>query len=224
MKEPLKKQYLLVAVIAISVIFIAVAIVVSQDTPPQQEYNSHSILHASDVLPEKSDFNKEVELHYGHFEDWENTVDSMNGPLWQAAMMGYSPEDQQNIERMNQDWSHEVAELLDHEVIDYAVVSYMLYDDSGQISDVTSAEIYAFNDTEGAEWYFGEMISGACDEEKCLYNFEGPWDVAIAPSYMDGGSNIYYVRSSNIVFKTFSTDKGLSIEMAGNIAERASGL
>ena len=106
-----------------------------------------------------------------------------------------------------------MSELLDHGVLDYAGVSYVLYQDSGEISDLTSADIYSFNETEGEEWYFDKIISGACGGEIHACKALPDLGMGFDPLLPNGGSNIYYARCSNIAIKTFSTDEILSLNM-----------
>ncbi|ADN35188.1 hypothetical protein Mpet_0414 [Methanolacinia petrolearia DSM 11571] len=219
MKETLNRKYLLVVVIVVSLIIVAAAVSVSIEEQ-QSPADSGSVLHAVDVLPESGDFGEGVELSYGHIEDWESVINSMNSPLLQGTMIGYNPEDRQMIEESNRKWISDTSELLDHGVIDLAKVSYVLYDNSGEVSDLTSADIYAFNETEGAEWYLDKIVSGKSEEGSYMESVEGPWAEAFSPNSPWGGSDIYYVRCSNIVFSTFSTDGDLSRDMAEKIAGR----
>ena len=81
MKEILNRKYLLVVLIAVILIIVAAALSVSIYEKQHYPAGSGSVLHAVDVFPENSDFGEDVELRYGHIEDWESIMYSMDSPL-----------------------------------------------------------------------------------------------------------------------------------------------
>lgn len=90
-------------------------------------------------------------------------------------LLGYDSEERRRIEELNKKLINETSELLDH-----VKVSYIFYDDSGEISNMTSVDIYSFSGTGGAEWYLDKIISVNCDRESCVETVTGPWKELLA--------------------------------------------